>query len=106
MALSLAADKETGPVKKTKWYRQLYFWVIVAIVLGALVGWLYPKFGTAMEPVGTTFVTAMRMLIGPIVFLTIVAGIASVANISRSAPPGSRPWSTSSSAPCWPWPPG
>jgi len=38
MALSLAADKDTGPVKKTKWYRQLYFWVIVAIVLGALVG--------------------------------------------------------------------
>ena len=37
MALSLAADKETGPVKKTKWYRQLYFWVIVAIVLGVLV---------------------------------------------------------------------
>ena len=34
MALSLAADKETGPVKKTKWYRQLYFWVIVAIILG------------------------------------------------------------------------
>ena len=83
MALSLAADKETGPVKKTKWYRQLYFWVIVAIVLGVLVGWLWPGFGTAMEPVGTTFVTAMRMLIGPIVFLTIVAGIASVANIKQ-----------------------
>ena len=43
MALSLAADKDTGPVKKTKWYRQLYFWVIVAIVLGALVGWLWPR---------------------------------------------------------------
>ena len=83
MALSLAADKETGPVKKTKWYRQLYFWVIVAIILGVLVGWLWPGFGTAMEPVGTTFVTAMRMLIGPIVFLTIVAGIASVANIKQ-----------------------
>ena len=36
-----------------------------------------------MEPVGTTFVTAMRMLIGPIVFLTIVAGIASVANLKQ-----------------------
>src|SRR6476619_6843492 len=83
MALSLAADKETGPVKKTKWYRQLYFWVIVAIVLGVLVGGLYPSFGTAMELVGMTFVTAMRMLIGPIVFLTIVAGIASVANIKQ-----------------------
>ena len=83
MAISLAADKETGPVKKTRWHRQLYFWVIVAIILGVVVGWLWPGFGTAMEPVGTTFVTAMRMLIGPIVFLTIVAGIASVANIKQ-----------------------
>ena len=75
--------RQAGPVKKTKWYRQLYFWVIVAIILGVLVGWLCPGFGTAMEPIGTTFVTAMRMLIGPIVFLTIVAGIASVANIKQ-----------------------
>ncbi len=67
---------------KSKWYRQLYFWVIVAIVLGVLVGWLWPGVGKAMEPVGTTFVTAMRMLIGPIVFLTIIGGIASVANLS------------------------
>ena len=43
-----------------------------------------------MEPIGTTFVAAMRMLIGPIVFLTIINGIASVANIKRSARPGSR----------------
>ena len=46
MAITVAADKETGAVKKTKWYRQLYFWVIVAIVLGVLVGWLWPGFGT------------------------------------------------------------
>jgi len=83
MALSLAADKATGPVKKTKWYRQLYFWVIVAIILGVLVGWLWPSAGTSMEPIGTTFVTALRMLIGPIVFLTIVAGIAGVANLKQ-----------------------
>jgi aerobic C4-dicarboxylate transport protein len=70
------------PIKKTRWYRQLYFWVIVAIVLGVFVGWLWPSAGKAMEPVGTTFITAMRMLIGPIVFLTIIGGIASVANIS------------------------
>ena len=36
-----------------------------------------------MEPIGTTFVTAMKMLIGPIVFLTIVGGIASVADLKR-----------------------
>ena len=37
----------------------------------------------AMEPIGTTFVTAMKMLIGPIVFLTIVGGIASVADLKK-----------------------
>ena len=68
---------------KTPWYRQLYFWVIVAIVLGVLVGWLAPGFGKAMEPIGTTFVTAMRMLIGPIVFLTIIGGIAGVADLRK-----------------------
>ena len=68
---------------KTAWYRQLYFWVIVAIVTGILVGWLAPGVGKAMEPVGTTFVAVLRMLIGPIVFLTIIGGIAGVADLRK-----------------------
>jgi aerobic C4-dicarboxylate transport protein len=73
----------TQAKQKKRWYRQLYFWVLVAIVLGILVGWLAPATGQAMEPIGTTFVTAMKMLIGPIVFLTIVGGIASVADLKK-----------------------
>ncbi len=68
---------------KKRWYQQLYFWVLLAIIIGVLVGWLSPSAGVAMEPIGTTFVTAMKMLIGPIVFLTIVGGIASVADLKR-----------------------
>ncbi len=68
---------------KKRWYQQLYFWVLMAIVIGVLLGWLSPKTGVAMEPIGTTFVTAMKMLIGPIVFLTIVGGIASVADLKK-----------------------
>ena len=71
------------PAPKKRWYRQLYFWVLTGIVLGILVGWLAPATGIAMEPIGTTFVNAMRMLIGPIVFLTIVGGIASVADLKK-----------------------
>ncbi len=74
---------EASPVKPRRWYHQLYFWVLGAIILGILLGWLAPSVGTAMEPIGTTFVSAMRMLIGPIVFLTIVAGIASVADLKK-----------------------
>ena len=73
----------TAPARKTRWYRQLYFWVLTAIVVGILVGWLAPSTGVAMEPIGTTFVNAMKMLIGPIVFLTIVGGIASVADLKK-----------------------
>ena len=68
---------------KKRWYQQLYFWVLTAIVIGVLLGWLGPSAGVAMEPIGTTFVTAMKMLIGPIVFLTIVGGIASVADLKK-----------------------
>ncbi|MFE5839817.1 C4-dicarboxylate transporter DctA [Arthrobacter sp. NPDC056493] len=76
-----AAAAKKAP--KTRWYRQLYFWVLTAIVIGILVGWLAPSAGIAMEPIGTTFVNSMKMLIGPIVFLTIVGGIASVADLKK-----------------------
>ena len=69
--------------EKKRWYKQLYFWVLLAIIIGVLLGWLSPSAGVAMEPIGTTFVTAMKMLIGPIVFLTIVGGIASVADLKK-----------------------
>ncbi|MFK4299704.1 Na+/H+-dicarboxylate symporter [Arthrobacter sp. GAS37] len=72
-----------APAPKTRWDRQLYFWVLTAILIGVLLGWLAPTAGIAMEPIGTTFVNAMRMLIGPIVFLTIVGGIASVADLKK-----------------------
>ncbi|WP_457947561.1 C4-dicarboxylate transporter DctA [Pseudarthrobacter sp. alpha12b] len=78
---STAAAATAAP--KTRWFRQLYFWVLTAIVIGILVGWLAPATGIAMEPIGTTFVNAMKMLIGPIVFLTIVGGIASVADLKK-----------------------
>ncbi|WP_258572700.1 C4-dicarboxylate transporter DctA [Streptomyces sp. KM273126] len=74
------AQAETA---RRPWYKQLYFWVLTAIVTGILTGWLWPSVGTAMEPVGTTFVAAIKMLITPIVFLTIVGGIGSVDSLGR-----------------------
>ena len=85
MASTMAVDRpdNTVPTTKPRWYRQLYFWVIVAIIAGVLVGWLAPGFGKAMEPVGTEFIALLRVLIGPIVFLTIISGIAGVADLRR-----------------------
>ncbi|MFJ3211061.1 MULTISPECIES: C4-dicarboxylate transporter DctA [Streptomyces] len=73
----------TDVVRAKPWYRQLYVQVLVAIVVGIVLGWRWPDLGTSMEPIGTTFVTAMKMLIGPIVFLTIIGGIAGVADLKK-----------------------
>ena len=81
--MNTAITPAPAAAKKTRWYRQLYLQVMVAIVLGVIVGAVWPSVGVAMEPIGTTFVTLMKMLIGPIVFLTIVGGIASVADLKK-----------------------
>ncbi|MEU6995977.1 C4-dicarboxylate transporter DctA [Streptomyces sp. NPDC046465] len=85
----MAATESTTPAApppappSRPWYKQLYFWVLAAIVAGVLTGWLRPSVGVALEPVGTTFVSAIKMLITPIVFLTIVAGIGGVDSLRR-----------------------
>src|SRR4051795_16454 len=71
------------PAVRKRWYRQLYVQVLLAIVLGVVVGAVWPDLGVAMEPIGTAFVGLMKMLIGPIVFLTIVGGIAGVADLKK-----------------------
>ncbi|MCH6468405.1 C4-dicarboxylate transporter DctA [Sinomonas terrae] len=81
--MELTVDNGVRRAPRRAWYRQLYFWVLIAIVVGILLGWLAPHAGQAMEPVGTVFVNAMKMLIGPIVFLTIVGGIANVADLKK-----------------------
>ncbi|SDP79809.1 aerobic C4-dicarboxylate transport protein [Streptomyces sp. cf386] len=65
------------------WYRQLYVHVLAAIVIGIVLGWRWPDLATSMEPIGTTFITAMKMLIGPIVFLTVIGGIAGVTDLKK-----------------------
>ncbi|UXY23321.1 cation:dicarboxylase symporter family transporter [Streptomyces cynarae] len=75
--------EQAARIAATPWYRQLYVQVPVAIVIGIVLGWRWPDLATDMEPIGTTFITAMKMLIGPIVFLTIIGGIAGVADLKK-----------------------
>jgi aerobic C4-dicarboxylate transport protein len=63
--------------------RSLYFWVLVAVVAGALVGSLAPDTGVALKPLGDGFIRLIRMLVGPIVFCTIVLGIAHMRDLPR-----------------------
>ncbi len=63
--------------------RSLYFQVIVAIVLGVLLGTLYPAVGAAMQPLGDGFIKLIKMLIAPVIFCTVVTGIAGVENLKQ-----------------------
>ena len=59
-------------------YRNLYVQVLAAIVLGVVVGVIWPERGAAMRPLGDGFIKLIRMLIAPIIFTTIVVGIANM----------------------------
>jgi aerobic C4-dicarboxylate transport protein len=62
-------------------YKQIYFWVLVGIVLGILVGHFFPKTGQALEPIGESFINLILMVIAPIIFCTVVGGIAGMADL-------------------------
>lgn len=66
------------PEKKRDRTHYLYIAVIVAMLLGILVGFLFPEFGKELKPLGTFFVNLIKMMISPIIFATIVLGIGSV----------------------------
>ncbi len=73
-ALSPAAER-------LPFYRQLYVQVIFAIVAGAALGHLYPVWGEAMKPLGDAFIKLVKMIIAPVIFLTIVTGIAGMSHL-------------------------
>ncbi|ACB80441.1 MULTISPECIES: dicarboxylate/amino acid:cation symporter [Methylorubrum] len=65
------------------WYRVLYIQVLIAIVLGVLLGWYSPKTGVSLKWLGDAFIALIKMLIAPIIFCTIVHGIASIGDLKK-----------------------
>jgi aerobic C4-dicarboxylate transport protein len=65
-----------APPAKRPWYRHLYVQVLVAILAGALLGHFAPATGEAMKPLGDGFINLVKMVIAPVIFLTLVSGIA------------------------------
>ncbi len=63
--------------------RSLFAQVIVAVIVGTLLGHLYPAVGSAMKPLGDGFIRLVRMLIAPIIFLTVVTGIAKMGDLKK-----------------------
>src|SRR5271165_483745 len=71
-----------APIKR-KVYRTLYFRVIVGILLGVVLGVVAPSTAGQMEPLGTGFIKLIRMMIGPVIFFTVVVGISSIGDIRK-----------------------
>ena len=71
-------------------YKNLTFQVLVAITLGVLLGIVAPDLARAMRPVGDTFVKLVKMVIGPIIFLTIVLGIGNMADLKKVGKVGGK----------------
>jgi aerobic C4-dicarboxylate transport protein len=81
-AAGLAADT-VAPSHRKPFYKQIWLWVLVAMVAGVLLGAVDPKLGVAMAPLGNGFIKLISMLVGPLVFCTIVSGMARMANMGR-----------------------
>ena len=72
-----------GSHHQGRWYQHLYVQVLTAIVLGVLLGHFYPSLGEAMKPLGDAFIKMIKMLIAPIIFFTVVHGIASMKDMKK-----------------------
>lgn len=69
-------------IPRRPWYRHLYAQVLVAIVLGVLIGHFAPATGEALKPLGDAFIKLVKMVIAPVIFLTIATGIAGMRDLA------------------------
>ena len=78
MAVTIATDAPAGAARP--WYKVLYVQVLIAILLGVLVGWLAPTFATNdwIKALGDGFIKLIKMVIAPIIFCTVVSGISHI----------------------------
>jgi len=76
--------------KKKKFYQILYFQVLTAIIIGVLLGYFMPDTGAAMKPLGDGFIKLIKMVIAPIIFCTVVSGIASMEDMKKVGRVGAK----------------
>jgi aerobic C4-dicarboxylate transport protein len=83
VAGAAALQAKAAPARKRHWWAQLWIQVLIAMAVGVLLGIFDPDLATRMQPFGDAFIKAIRMLIGPIIFCTVVHGIAHMSNMTR-----------------------
>src|SRR5690349_3684831 len=65
-------------------YKNLTFQVLTAVAVGATIGAIWPEWGTSLKPLGDGFIRLVRMVVTPIIFLTVVVGIAGIGNLKKA----------------------
>ena len=70
-------------LKTKQFYQQLYFQVIIAIIAGILLGRYYPELGEKMKPLGDGFIKLVKMIIAPVIFITLTLGIAHMTDLKK-----------------------
>src|SRR3981081_543568 len=81
MATTIAA---APPVRHSRpWYTILYVQVLIAIAIGIAVGYYYPDLGKQLKPLGDGFIALIKMMIAPVIFCTVVHGIASMSDLKK-----------------------
>jgi aerobic C4-dicarboxylate transport protein len=85
MTTTTMAEAPRAPAAAKPWYKVLYVQVLIAIVLGAIVGWLWPTLATNdwIKAMGDGFIKLIKMVIAPIIFCTVVSGIAHIQDAKK-----------------------
>jgi len=81
--MAIQFDKDATLPAARPWYRHLYLQVVIAILLGVAIGHFWPATGEALKPLGDGFIKLIKMIIAPVIFLTIVTGIAGMRDLKR-----------------------
>lgn len=76
-------NHQNHQARPTPFYRTLYFQVLLAVALGILVGYAFPGLGKSLKPLGDVFVKLVKMIVAPIIFCTVVHGIASMGDMKK-----------------------
>ena len=76
------------PVRSTPFYKSLYGQVLIATAVGVALGHFFPSAGASMKPLGDAFIRLVRMIVAPVVFCTVVVGIAGMGDVRAVGRPG------------------
>src|SRR6201988_4310939 len=81
--MEASAQRQVSLPPRRPWYSILYVQVLIAIAFGVAVGYYNPQLGVSLKPLGDGFIALIKMMIAPVIFCTIVHGIASMGDLGK-----------------------